>query len=89
MAELWGPCEARQVPQKDWLGLGVGVTVLDDTVDAAVVAKATPVLVLNPNAGLNRVYVFCSLCNTCVTTRLSILLALFLCYIRAMVLAKF
>ena len=34
------------MPDKDWLGLGVGVTVLDDTVDAAVVAKAY--YLLNP-----------------------------------------
>ena len=49
--ELWGPCMARQVPEKEWLGLGVGVTVLDDTMDASVVARARAELAALEEAG--------------------------------------
>ncbi|CAE7794103.1 phyA, partial [Symbiodinium necroappetens] len=40
VTELWGPRIARQIPGEDWLGLGVGVTVLDNTVDKDLVATA-------------------------------------------------
>ncbi|CAE7258146.1 phyA [Symbiodinium sp. CCMP2592] len=53
VTELWGPRgTARQIPAgEDWLSLGVGVTVLDNTVDKDLVAKARLELAALEDAG--------------------------------------
>eukprot|EP00439_Symbiodinium_sp_Y106_P076076 s270_g15.t1 len=51
VTELWGPRTARQIPGEDWLSLGVGVTVLDNTVDKDLVATARLELAALEDAG--------------------------------------